>query len=87
MKTPIEYIPNFINNPNEIFESLKNDLNWESREGVPRKEYYCNDTLVPYKYGVPEYSREYHPQIWHPQILTIRESLEKNSTLYWMFVF
>lgn len=74
---PIKYIADFIKSPDEVLIALKEGLDWESREGVPRKEYYCNDTLVPYSYGVAEFSRTYEPKVWHPSILAIRNAVEK----------
>jgi alkylated DNA repair dioxygenase AlkB len=77
MNTPIRYYPRFINNPDEAFKALWNELEWVRYDKVPRREYYCNDVSRPYKYGLAAYARTYDPQPWHPVILDIKNELEK----------
>jgi len=72
---PITYIPNFIKNPNEILEILKNELKW-LRVAKTRSEYYTNDFNVPYTYGSGKGIRTYESQPMHPTILEIRKQLE-----------
>lgn len=72
---PIEYTPGFIANPDEAFTRLWNELEWEEREGAPRREYYCNDISVPYTYGAGAGVRTYLPKPWHPVIQRIRDNL------------
>lgn len=74
---PIKYLPNFISNPSQAFESLKNDLKWERRETTPRSEYYINDVSVPYTYGRGRGLREYFPQVTHPVVESIKQELNK----------
>jgi alkylated DNA repair dioxygenase AlkB len=73
---PITYLENFIDEPSFVFDRLWNELNWERRGLTPRREYYANDVPVPYGYGKNAGYREYLPQIWHPDMLAIREKLE-----------
>lgn len=77
MDIPISYSPGFVSNPDVAFDRLWRELNWEEREGAPRREYYCNTFQVPYTYGSGAGVRTYHPQPWHPVIQSIREDLEK----------
>lgn len=77
MKTPVTYVPKFLEFPNVAFKSLWDELDWERRENTPRREYYCNDYNVPYVYGTPPYHREYFPKVWHDWIMTIRAKIEK----------
>lgn len=74
---PITYIPNFIENPNKILETLQNNLKWERRDDAPRSEYYCNDIKKPYIYGRGAGRRTYHVRPYHDDILAIRKKLEE----------
>lgn len=76
IKPPITYINNFIENKDEIFLKLKNDLNWERRQDAPRCEYYCNDLNLPYSYGEGRGLRIYNPQPFHSSIIEIRKKIE-----------
>jgi alkylated DNA repair dioxygenase AlkB len=76
MNAPIEYIPNFISNPDKAFQVLRDELVWEKRE-APRHEYYVNDFPKPYIYGMGRGQREYHPSPMHPAIMDIRKKLEE----------
>lgn len=76
-KPPITYLKNFIPNPNEVFESLKNELAWVGRETTPRSEYYINEIPVPYVYGRGRGEREYLPQPSHSIIESIKSELIK----------
>ena len=74
---PIIYIPNFLPNDLECFESLKVDLEWERRDNTPRCEYYINDFNEPYTYGVGNGRRTYLSKPTHPIISSIKEKIEK----------
>jgi alkylated DNA repair dioxygenase AlkB len=76
--TPITYIPDFLPNHEELFNSLWNGLAWVNVAG-PRIEYYVNDFGVPYTYGTPPYARTYDAQPDHPAIAEIREKLSKHT--------
>ncbi len=76
MNAPTIYTPKFINNPDEAFESLKNELEWERRGDAPRSEYYCNDFPKSYTYGKGRGEREYQPRPYNDTILSIRKSIE-----------
>lgn len=78
MSAPILYLPNFIADPDQAFEALRDDLHWEHRD-APRHEYYCNDIPKPYVYGRGRGQREYKPQPYHPEILRIRRALEEHT--------
>jgi alkylated DNA repair dioxygenase AlkB len=82
MKTfnaPIEYIPEFIAEPDMAFATLRDELAWQQRDSTPRKEYYSNDIEVPYVYGKGRGQRLYEPQPWHPVTLAIREALTAHT--------
>lgn len=76
---PITYIPNWVENPDESFERLWNELDWVRHDKVPRREYYCNELEVPYTYGTPPYARTYHPQPFHPTIVALQKKLETTT--------
>lgn len=73
---PIVYIPNFVENADEAFEKLKNELNWKRHGNTPREEYYSNDSGDPYSYGLTAYARIYEAEPWHEEMLKIRSKLE-----------
>ncbi len=76
MEAPVIYKPSFVENPDEAFLTLKNELQWERRDDAPRSEYYANDTPVDYTYGRGMGIRTYSPQPWHSIMLDIRAKLE-----------
>lgn len=71
----IEYIKNWVNDPDRYLESLTNDLAWVRRGNTPRMEYYVNSVGVPYTYGTGDYAREYLAQPTHPIIEDIGKRL------------
>lgn len=73
----IEYIPNFLPDiaADWAFEELLT-IDWEQRDDVPRKEYYCNDTNVPYTYGRGAGIRTYYPKPAPTPVHIIRYLLE-----------
>jgi alkylated DNA repair dioxygenase AlkB len=73
---PVIYIPKFVDNPDEAFASLRDELEWERRGDAPRCEYYCNDIPLPYDYGQGKGRRRYEPRPYHPAIMAIRHKLE-----------
>lgn len=75
---PIMYGTGYIKDPDTLFTSLKNDLEWEKRD-APRYEYYCNDFSEPYVYGSGRGQRLYEPRPYNDAILEIRKVIEKFS--------
>lgn len=73
--TPITYIPDFLENHEDLFKTLWNELSWLNVAG-PRIEYYVNDFNVPYTYGSGAYARTYETQPYHSAITEIRTKLE-----------
>ena len=72
----VEYTPDFVTSPAEVFEELWNGLAWERRGSTPRREYYCNEVAVPYTYGSGNGIRTYEPSIWTPAILGVKAEVE-----------
>lgn len=72
--TPIEYIPNFISSPNEMFHTLWNELAWV-RTTLPRREYYWNEFGLPYTYGKGNNTKTYQSQYLHLIIANLRDLL------------
>lgn len=70
------YTPGFVKDPENVFESLLKELEWERRDDAPRSEYYCNDFNEPYVYGRGRGERTYYPSPYHSEILKIRAALE-----------
>lgn len=76
MTAPVTYSPAFVTESARVFEILWAGLAWERRGLTPRREYYCNEVPVPYKYGAGAGEREYKPSAWHPEILAIKKMVE-----------
>src|SRR6478752_9806189 len=74
---PVVYIPNFIPNPDEVFDALWADLNWEQRPFTPRREYWTNVFSRSYTYGNGVGERTYDSQGTHPMIELVSDALEK----------
>lgn len=75
--TPVGYLPKFIKDPDSLFFILKNTLNWDRLEFVPRSEYYINKLGdIPYTYGKGVGRRTYLPQPSHPHIDSVFEQLK-----------
>lgn len=72
---PIKYIPGFISNPDEVFDTLWNGLDWVTR--TPRRiEYWTNIYDRPYTYGSGVAARTYEAQPSHPVIEDVKAKLE-----------
>jgi len=81
MEAPVKYIPDFIDPKTaNAFFNLAMFLDWEKRDDAPRKEYYCNDTNVPYTYGRGNGKRTYDARPWKWWISGIRAVLEKECS-------
>lgn len=76
MNAPIEYVADFVPDPDLMFKALKDGLDWERRDDAPRCEYYCNDFDEPYLYGRGRGRRTYNVRPYTPEILKIRALLE-----------
>jgi alkylated DNA repair dioxygenase AlkB len=79
MTAPIEYIPNFVSDPDLKLKALQDNLDWERRDDAPRCEYYCNDFDEPYLYGRGRGQRTYLVRPYTPEILEIRKLLEDHT--------
>lgn len=76
---PVSYLPNFtdpIAPADDLFKIIDIDLDWTRIDGVPRSEFYCNDTPAPYTYGTGDFARTYEPKPWPDVLLAIRTLLE-----------
>ena len=71
------YIPDFIENPDDVLARLVSDLDWKRHGNVPRMEYYTSKLGLPYSYGVAAYAREYPSQPSHPIIEAVENKLNK----------
>lgn len=62
----VKYIPGYISKPDadREFSRLWNDLDWERREGAPRREYWQNDYNLAYTYGSGTGVRTYEARPW-----------------------
>lgn len=76
---PIDYKASWLNDHQDVFARLKNELEWVRVGNTPRSEYYCNDVKVPYTYGKGAGVREYAVQPYHPDILAIKAKLEAET--------
>jgi alkylated DNA repair dioxygenase AlkB len=84
---PISYVPNWISNPDEVFKTLWNELDWVRHENVPRREYYCSSSGEPYTYGSGRGIRTYCSQPWHPLITKMTEDLALYASEQYEVVF
>jgi alkylated DNA repair dioxygenase AlkB len=71
----IEYIPNFVKNPDAVFAALMVDLPWEQRPDAPRMEYWTNIYSRPYTYGKDAGMRTYESRATHPEIEAVSDKL------------
>lgn len=76
---PCTYVSNFVIDPDRLFTSLRDHLEWERRDDAPRCEYYCNDLSKPYVYGRGPGRRAYDPKPWTPAIQEIRGMLTAHT--------
>lgn len=60
------YVPGFVNkaSADQAFDRLWQTLDWERREGAPRREYWQNDYRLAYTYGKAEGQRTYDAKPW-----------------------
>jgi alkylated DNA repair dioxygenase AlkB len=79
----VEYIPGYV--PKEIadaeFERLWNTIDWERRDGAPRREYWQNDYDLPYTYGSGNGVRTYEAKPWDAFVDLCRQ--QQNSENGW----
>ena len=78
----IEYIPGFVSDPTMVFNESRNKLDWKRVDLVPRREYYSNESDVPYTYGTGQFARTYEVQPWHEEILNLQHKLNKEEKIY-----
>jgi len=74
MNAPISYYRNFVEEPDKVFHTLWNELDW--LRVAPRREYYCHDLNKPYTYGSGPGERTYEAQHYHPTLLALRDKLQ-----------
>ncbi len=79
----IAYYPDFIPKAaaDAEFTRLWNTLDWERREGAPRREFWQNNYDLPYTYGSGNGVRTYDAKPWDHGILSIRDALNRGGTL------
>jgi alkylated DNA repair dioxygenase AlkB len=73
-KPPVTYLPNFLTPilAQEVFELLRDELDWERRESAPRSEYWTNTFGRDYTYGRGAGVRTYQARKTHPEINFVR---------------
>jgi alkylated DNA repair dioxygenase AlkB len=77
MDAPVTYTADFLDHAdaNEAFGKLWNGLDWERREGVPRREYWANDFNRDYTYGSGRGIRAYSARPFTEMILATQGKL------------
>lgn len=75
-----EYLPNFIDNTDKIFQHLLG-LNW-LQETEARQEYFMSDVPRSYAYGKGDYEREYHSSPYSDEVLEIQNKLNAGGNQY-----
>ena len=75
----ITYIPDFLPRPvaDDEFDFLWNKLDWEMREGAPRREYWQNEYGLAYTYGSGNGVRTYECKPWSPFVKLLM--IDQNS--------
>lgn len=78
MNSPI-YIPNYVPivPANINRDRLWNELDWERREGAPRREYWQNDYGLAYTYGQGAGQRTYDAKPWDDFVNEYRNRLNE----------
>jgi alkylated DNA repair dioxygenase AlkB len=71
IQVPIVYSERAFADPERLMDELWNGLDWERREGAPRREYYVNPNGRAYTYGRGAGRREYMPRPASPAIMEI----------------
>ena len=79
------YIPGFIQNADELFEGLWNNLAWERRSDAPRREYWTNVFDRDYSYGRGAGLRTYHAQPVTGEIGFVSEALNQDPRVKTLF--
>lgn len=79
----IEYIADYIgrSEADEEFDRLWNELDWERREGAPRREYWQNDYNLAYTYGRGAGVRTYDAKPWDGWVAGLKDEL--NARRLW----
>lgn len=78
----VSYKDGFIENPNELLNTLWNGLSWEKREDAPRRETWSNDYNRSYTYGKGAGERTYNTVPWHSELLKIRDKIKDETGFY-----
>ena len=69
---PVQYIPNYIADPESLFHYFWDNLTWERREDAPRRECWMTLLGKPYTYGRGAGERTYHPVPWNDKVEEIQ---------------
>lgn len=80
---PIAYDASFIENPDNLFEILWNEIEWIKHDDAPRREYWSNDFDRPYTYGRGAGVRTYEAQPFHPEVERVRRLLAEQTGVYY----
>lgn len=76
-KLAIIYRPNAVANAEVVFQYLWNNLPWEQRDNVPRREVFFNDLGTDYTYGSGLSARTYSPlDTWDEVVYAIKIAAE-----------
>lgn len=71
----IDYIENYIENSECLFDILSKTLDWKDIENKPRKEYWDNTLMTPYTYGRGVQETTYEAQKKDGFVSAIRQKL------------
>lgn len=78
----VTYMTGFIENPDEWFSRLWNELDWERRPDAPRREYWTNLFGHSYTYGRGAGERTYESRPDHLLVIEAREKLKADFGIW-----
>lgn len=87
MNAPVKYQPNFVGNPDEIFEYLWANLPWERREDAPRRECWMTTLGASYTYGRGRGERTYAPVPWDQAVVGVQLNLFSQTSVFYQGCF
>lgn len=73
------YVPDFVvaEGASRAFNTMWDTLDWERRDGAPRREYWQNDYGLAYTYGKNEGERTYEAKRWVPIVDVWRNAINE----------
>ncbi len=82
----VEYVPEFLKNPDHFFALIKDSTPWVRRErngvSIPRSEHWCNYKNQSYTYGSGEGERTYEASPWTLPLTMVGELINSRFGIH-----